>query len=135
RQWDAASGAAQGQWLTRCGQATSFTPSPDGKVVWVGSYEKSGFWDLASGQWLGLPVRQAYLLSFSGDGRRALFQSQDRARLWDVTLGKPLGPPASMGPERSAALSPDGRSVLTAQPDQSGFRLWSVTPLAGEPER
>jgi hypothetical protein len=46
------------------------------------------------------------------------------ARLWDLSTGRPLGPPASFGGRvLAAAVSPDGRTLLTGHEDGAA-RIW-----------
>ncbi|MGW4960771.1 WD40 repeat domain-containing serine/threonine protein kinase [Nonomuraea sp. NPDC004186] len=69
-------------------------------------------------------------LSFSPDGR-LLISAGSTVRIWDVKTGRQVGPPltgkaviAGFGPWRSAAVSPDGRSLVTA--GDGALEVWDI---------
>jgi serine/threonine protein kinase/WD40 repeat protein/predicted Zn-dependent protease len=79
--------------------------------------------------------------AFSSDGTKALTGSEateeapGEARLWDALTGRPLTEPLPHGGSvTQAAISPDGKVLLTAsspQPGQWEVRLWDAA--TGEP--
>jgi WD40 repeat protein len=79
------------------------------------------------------PSGRVWALAFTPDGKVVLTGSGDAsrkqglARLWAVDTGQPLGQPLSHPfLIRSAALSPDGRTVATGGFDGK-VRVWEVT--------
>jgi WD40 repeat protein len=126
---DAATGKELRRFERGPGPASAIALAPDGRLAISGGIGDAGatvaaIWDVAGGkvvrQLADCPTR-IDRLSFSADGHRAL-ASGASAVVWDVASGKRVG--AVPGPFRAAALSPDGRQLLTA--DDSGSRLVDV---------
>jgi WD40 repeat protein len=117
----------------------------DGRLLAAGNARgRVLLWDLEAGKLLGESKLVAGDLRFTGDGRLlSLFGGT--ARLWRVggaELLDPLRPllqPDLALPENNganslgaAALSPDGRWLLTARAHKSGSRLWLVELDSGQ---
>jgi WD40 repeat protein len=138
--WDAATGKLLGrQTLSQEEEGWTATFSPDGRTLLTRGLKSAGLWDVATGKPIGQPLRpvgevQAWsgepVVVFSRDGRVVLTAGPDSsARLWDAATAKPLGRPLKhSGSIRAAAISPDGKLVLTGGDDRSGQggegRLW-----------
>jgi WD40 repeat protein len=117
----------------------------DGKTLATRGLDQTvRFWEAASGRELGqAPMPHGAVLYLgSAPGFTTLIQEQRGRALvvWDVAAGKKRGslpdpwplpdknPPAMpprVPPARAATLSPDGKTLAVAGPDQA-LRLWSV---------
>lgn len=106
--------------------------SPDGKIIFIASADKSGrFWDAATGQPVLQPLEHNESLvagAFSRDGERVITgTAQGSAFIWEVKTGRVL----SEAFQQSDALvvtefSPDGTRALTASKDGSA-QIWHAT--------
>ena len=65
-------------------------------------------------------------VDFGSEGRVVLIRNHYRAQLWDPAAGRPLSPALQIESSiRSAALSPDGRTIMTGDGD-GNVRLWDA---------
>jgi WD40 repeat protein len=107
--------------------------SADGRRVATAGHDGTArVWDSADGAPVTPPIRTGAPLrsvQFSADGRYLLTVSLERgAEVWDAATGARLGGPPSQGVS-SAALSPDGRRVVTANGEAA--QVWDTA--AGAP--
>jgi WD40 repeat protein/serine/threonine protein kinase/tetratricopeptide (TPR) repeat protein len=127
RLWDVFTGTAVGKPL-RSSWDNVLKLSPDGKTILIGGrFGRTRLWDTATGLPIGPPLSR--FLGSSPDGTTILTTSgyqKETARLWDATTGRPGGQPIQhQGSVRAAAVSPDGKTVLTAS-DYQTARLWDA---------
>ncbi|MFI5460689.1 MAG: protein kinase [Isosphaerales bacterium] len=133
RLWDAATGRQAGPPFRPQGDGeVTVAFSPDGKTVVAGCLD--GFarlWDVATGRPLGQGLRNiGQPVAFSPDGK-TLVTRRGPASLWDAASGRHLGPTFdNVLQVRSAALSPDGKTLLTGSVDGTA-RFWD--PVTGQP--
>jgi len=100
--------------------------APDGRSVVTGSVDKTArVWTLEAGKAPAIlsgheePLRK---VAWSRDGRTILTLAGDTGRTWDAQTGKPL---AVIRGIRSAAFSPDGKTITSFSNDQfSTVGLW-----------
>jgi WD40 repeat protein/serine/threonine protein kinase/tetratricopeptide (TPR) repeat protein len=125
--------------------------SPDGRLLVtacsnpsdapLGSGKKTELhvWDLTTGTTVCPPIKSELLahLAFSLDGRLLLTWGEAVARVWDTATGRPVTP--ALQHENAsvshAAISPDGKHVLTTDSDGK-LRVWDVAsgqPVAPSP--
>jgi WD40 repeat protein len=72
-----------------------------------------------------LPDSGGEIVQFSGDGKRLLTAGPSAARVWDAVTFRPLTKQIRQGGRiRTAALSPDGRHVLTVATNE--VWVWDV---------
>lgn len=137
--WDVATGAELRRFAGHSGVVLSVAFSPDGRHVLTGSGGTVRMWDLVTG--VELRNYAGSQGSFSKDGQLVLTVYGDTARLWDRATGaerQRFGPRSPVGlvtgyephrlrqsSVRAAALSPDGKFVLTGSQDGTA-RLWDV---------
>jgi WD40 repeat protein len=118
--------------------------SPDGRFVATASAIKGGdkldavtIWDAVTGQPLrrlaGHDGKRLNTIKFSQDSERILTSGKDfTARLWDVATGRELrqfkiaGGQDDPFKDTIAALSPDGKIVLTAYDLNRTVQLWDA---------
>jgi WD40 repeat protein/serine/threonine protein kinase len=134
RVWDAATGQPLIPALQHEGPVLRASFSPDGnRVLTAGQDGIARVWDAATAQPLTPPLQHPGLVlhaDFSPDGRRVVTvawsdaSQEGSVRVWDADTGQALSPPVSDRGIRHAALSPDGRTVVTAGRD--GARLWDL---------
>jgi WD40 repeat protein/tetratricopeptide (TPR) repeat protein len=155
--WDAAGGERVTPLLHHGSPVLAAAFSPEGRRLATGAWDGSvRVWDLAASAGPPIPLRhQGAVLStaFSADGRVLLTGSgqrglltitgprlavvrdsfeTDRLSVWDPLTGTALGVPlAEQLPVTAAAVSPDGRRVVTvaaasAPGGGSEARLWEV---------
>jgi WD40 repeat protein len=116
--------------------------SPDGKTL-VSAGESIIFWDVATGQTIGQPLKNhivgVHSLDFSPDGKILAsgsckgaslgFCIQGEIVLWDVASRQPIGNPLIINGNQvdSVAFSPDGNTLATGA---GGIILWELNPNA-----
>ncbi len=142
RLWDASSqstrgpsGQLEGRVLVEHeGGVSSVAFTPDGKFIATASARDLKFWDAVTLSPIGKPlvhensVRSA---SFGPDGKTILTVWGPRnprhlsARLWETASGQPRGPAIGGKTEIVAALSPDGKTILTGSSDKTA-QLWDA---------
>ncbi len=115
------------------GKAARLAVSPDGRLLYTsGAGLPSRLWDMDTGKFLReFPFKQngPARPAFSPDSRFVLHGSKGEVRLWDVQTGKEAGAFDGLEQYLSAAFSPDGRFLLTADlqlGDDSPLRVWDV---------
>jgi tetratricopeptide (TPR) repeat protein len=144
--WDIASGQPIGRPVKLGSGVRSAAWSPDGRSILTGGMDRTArLWDVASGRPFGHLLAhpgQVTWVRFGPDGRTILtgyFDHESRprearlweTRLWNAATGQPLGPPLPHPSTMvSAAMSPDGRTLLTACNDGAARRWDAAT---GEP--
>ena len=129
--WDAATGQLIRTFEGQSGVVNALAFSPDGLAVLSGTYGRPlKLWDATSGRLMRafdgrLPA--ATSVAFSSDGRTALVGFDTTFGLWDAATGhhvRTFDDGAS-----ASALSPDGRTVLSAAPSAGPsptLKLWDV---------
>jgi WD40 repeat protein/class 3 adenylate cyclase len=132
--WDVATGERLAVFHGPLPGAASVGLSPDGRHA-AASYEGGTLlWDITRRPDLPIFTGHTALLwsvAFSADDRTVLTGSNDRtARLWDAATGRQLQP-VFRGPKgssvNSAAFSPDGKHVLTANgAADKGAHIWDM---------
>jgi len=139
RIWDASSGT---ELLTLHGHEWfihEVSISPDGKrIASCGIDRTVRVWDAATGKELMTlhgHEREVRTVSFSPDGRR-IVSGDDRGeiKIWDTDTGMELIDLYGNATDRirSAAFSPDGKSVCIGSGGEGGITVWeSVEPTAG----
>jgi WD40 repeat protein len=123
RLWDMARNQAVAEPLAAEGTATDAVFSPDGRRLLTLTTDPPAarLWDAVTGKPLAPPLKYAGIgaVRFAGEVPRVLSNTASgrqpgEVRVWDAASGRsvllPLGPPAQV----QAALSPDGRQVLTS---------------------
>lgn len=117
------------------GDFTKMAFSPDGSILALNDRNgRVSLWDVkAEEEKHELPVGEngAWSLSFSNDGKLLVtggFDSQ--IKLWDVATGAKVRsipvPPDRLGAGLQVALSPDGKTLVSASINDLTVRLWDV---------
>jgi WD40 repeat protein/serine/threonine protein kinase/Flp pilus assembly protein TadD len=117
RVWDATTGEPRTHALKHEGVVQCVAFSPDGHSVVTGSYDNTvRVWDAATGEQRVPPLKHGGFIlqaAWGPDGRFLLTASGDQtARLWDLSTGGSQAPALQLH-NRVAAISPDGRRVVT----------------------
>jgi WD40 repeat protein len=137
--WDAATGKHVAGPLRHPHPVWDVVFSPDGKLLLTasgapdGSRGEAHLWQVPSGTSFHGPLRHATPVNhvaFHPDGQRFLSVSPPQAQLWKTVSQEPIGQPLHPGATLTAALSPDGNTVLTGGADGTA-RLWKAA--SGEP--
>jgi WD40 repeat protein len=139
--WDLATGKPIGAPLLHHGPVIDVAYPPNGKTVLTTNGKTAHLWDAATGKPIGAPLQHKDPINagaFSPDGKTVVTGGVDEtARLWDAATGKPIGTPlqhqsnADMrrrhwpAAVRALAVSPDGKTVLTACQDNAAH-LWDA---------
>lgn len=130
--WDAASGQKVRSFRGRTLPIASVAFSPDGRLALVGD-EKVHLWETASGKHLRtFDVGSLYgglnAVAFSGEGRFAVAAGNFPTKMWDIATGEVQPDPnPTRFPLSAKALSLDGRSVVTLNPDgKHKYAVWDV---------
>lgn len=125
--WNAATGQQLRTFEGKEREARALAFSPDGKVMATGYEDGTAItWDTTTGTRAAtFDTRQRRIdsVAFTPDGQRLLTGTVDGAILWDISQRTKLR--TFEGPVRSAALSPDGKSVVTWP---NVFSVFSDTP-------
>ena len=135
RVWDVAGAKQVHEWKGPTSFTCAVRFSPDGKTVAAAGYETGAgnpiyLYDVASGKELpplaGHPSGGVRRLVFTPDSKQLLSAGFDGAvRVWDLATCKEVNCiKAESGTVYSLALSPDGKTVVTAGRD--GARLWDL---------
>jgi WD40 repeat protein/tRNA A-37 threonylcarbamoyl transferase component Bud32 len=143
RLWDAATGRPLGMPLEHVGLVADAAFSPDGATLVTGSWDKEAqVWDTATSLSQGRVFGDVGIVrtcAFSRDGHRmAIFAGSVRegvANVWDTENGSLIsGPMHAPGEPYCAAISPDGRLVLTGGANKAA-QLWDANSgrPVGEP--
>jgi WD40 repeat protein len=113
--WDISTGKQLRTFEGKEREATAVAFSPDEKLLATGYEDGTAItWDTTTGSraaTLDTQHRRIDSVAFTPDGKRLLTGSIDGAILWDVTKRTKLR--TFEGSVRSAALAPDGKSVVT----------------------
>jgi WD40 repeat protein/tRNA A-37 threonylcarbamoyl transferase component Bud32 len=124
RLWEPLDERAFGELRLQPGNLFSLAFSPDGTTLLTGADDRvARLRDLATGRLTELApahVGKVTAVAFSPDGRTFLTGCEDSApytddggvRVWDRATGTPRGTPLPSGWVYSAALSPDGGTIL-----------------------
>ncbi len=139
RLWDVASGEEVATYRGHHGPVRQASFSPQAAKVVTAGDTTARVWTTAtpaeSARVLQAHKSALTALSFSSDGSKLLTASKDEtARLFDPASGRELsafGPGLVLGEVRAAALSPDGRSVVTASETTHGTYKGKVVNLSG----
>ncbi len=126
--WDATTGKPKGPAIPFNHRVShSMLLSPSGRAMLTRVGGETQLWDVESGKPIGQPIGQPSPTAgaqpvFSSDGRMVVTCNGDGiAQFWDAGTAKPIGLPLKHDRNVScAALSPDGRSLLT------GGAKWAV---------
>ena len=143
RLWDAVTGRSLGMPLEHAGLVADAAFSADGTTLLTGSWDNEAqVWDTATSLSLGRAFGNVGIVrscSFSRDGRRMLVFAggvhEGVASVWDVDTAVRISPPMRHpGEPYCAAISPDGRLVLTGGTSKS-VQLWDANTgrRVGEP--
>jgi hypothetical protein len=101
--------------------------SPAGTLLATTSARSIWLWDTSGKLLREIPsTRPIDEVVFDDDGVRALTRDRGHVQIWDVRTGRPVGPAieaaSGMQPFLSAALTPDGESLLLAA-SREAYRL------------
>jgi RNA polymerase sigma factor (sigma-70 family) len=101
--------------------------SPDGNTVGCGNSDSSFLADVASGRVLHRLSGRPLGLSFSPDGKTLVAHTGQRLRFWDAATGKErFDRPGEFGVTPVTALSPDGRTLASADWMNQDAGLWDA---------
>jgi WD40 repeat protein len=135
RLWDLDTGKELKQFPGIADQVHSVDYSADGRRILSGHFgPKSGFparlWDVDGGRELATlkgHTREVTVVHFRPDGMTAVSAAMDGAAIvWDLGTGKEVRRMAHPGGIHGAALSPDGKRLLTAGFGDKTVRLWDL---------
>jgi WD40 repeat protein len=127
RVWKTDSGEPVGEPMPHPDKASSVKFLAGGNTVLTRSKSTARLWDAASGKPIGEPF-PCVALAVSADRRVIFAGGENGAQLWDAATGKPIGNAIAPGKSVvSVAISPDGKTILTAAGGSGTIRLWDAT--------
>jgi WD40 repeat protein/serine/threonine protein kinase len=132
--WDRVTFQPIGRPMPHQGPVAAAAFSSDGRMVLTGSEDGTArLWDGTNGAPVGRPLshrKEVWAVAFNFDGGMASTASEDgTARVWETASGKSIGPPlVHEWTVRKLAISPSGRTVVTAGGADNTARLWVVPP-------
>jgi WD40 repeat protein/tRNA A-37 threonylcarbamoyl transferase component Bud32 len=141
--WDAVTGRAVAPPLRHNGAVQVAAFSPDGKTLLTGVFIRGLFkqvclWEIATGKLLHqLPCPESGYarVGFTADGKGFWAITGGVLRRWDAARGQAVGAPVGDAKAGGAALSPDGKMLLTwANGDRVVLQRWDVStgkPVGG----
>lgn len=130
--WSLASGAIVGYYTGHAGAVYSAVFSPDGQSVLTTSKDGSvRLWNASTCQVTRTFTLPAAAISaeFSADGKKIIAPSPGKNQIhqWNAATGAPIPTLFSYaGPIRAAAVSPDGRLLVTGH-TENVTRVWDLT--------
>jgi eukaryotic-like serine/threonine-protein kinase len=135
RFWDAATGQPLGNPVAHQSEVRSVAISPDGRSVLTAAFsDGTCLRNISIGMPLGQPldaVGWSDSLAFSRDGTRVLTFDRSHCRVCDPRTGSLVGRPTNLTDgARTAAFSPDGKTILTGS-WQNSVHVWNA--VTGEP--
>ena len=129
--WDTSAWKVTATFKSDTAEATSLVYSPDGKILALGSGDKTArLWDVAAGKerFVLRHTDRVFDIAFSPDGRLLATGCKDKTvRLWDATSGQEMA--KLFGHEAEVlgvAFSPDGKLLASASRDTT-VKLWDVS--------
>ena len=127
RLWDADAGQPLSPILPTMGPMARL--GDGGRFLLVPGMDSAArLWDLsAQGPSLAFPTAASSSARYSADGRRLVTAGNQSVRVWDTTTRQPISPAFAIGiGPMDAALSPDGRRVVTGAADGTA-RFWDAS--------
>jgi WD40 repeat protein len=131
QRWDVATTQAVGPPIRHQGAVVAVAFRGDDKTIVTGtSSGKIALWEATTGKRVAAAAwharEEVTSMAFSRDGRAVVIAAGRSAKLWDVSTANPVGPGLpNLHWVYGVALSPDGKTVLTATDDFS-VQLWDV---------
>ncbi|KAG8792129.1 hypothetical protein FRC12_007068 [Ceratobasidium sp. 428] len=133
---DLDSSAVLFEWVGHTKRVASLSCSPDGRLLASSSSDKTiRFWDPASGQPIGQPlkvdVRSNMSTVFSPDSRYLAFSSGFYLiQIWDTVTRRTCGEPLPSHKEyvEGVAFTPDGNRLVSAYKDGT-VKVWDIRSL------
>jgi WD40 repeat protein len=115
---------------TRVSMPGQVTASPDGRVLWIRSYNGgSKVWSLATGKERTLADKWGYVgrVSFSPNNKYLAVCGDNKLVVWDVTTGEQrVSLPFANYYSSVPLFSPDGQTLVVTRGDNT-LQVWDVT--------